>query len=156
MDKTRLWFCLHHCSQYPCSSHLWNPDFGSDRQRPADSPRIKPAPRTILLFHFQKLLYRREAVAEPACCRADLEDVVWCRGLALPWSRLRGLFTHPGTSGFPGWELSGRSWPDAGSCATGRGAVPPLNQLFPPFPSRLGKQVLSLILRIYCYLLLTL
>lgn len=71
-------------------------------------------------------------------------------------SAVPGLFTHPGTSGFHGWKLSGCCQPDTGSLCGWKGAVSPHNCLVSRFASKLGKQVLSLILRIYCYLLLTL
>lgn len=100
----------------------------------------KPAPCTLLLFHFQKLLYRRAAVAEPACCHADLEDIVSCQGLVLPWSRLCGLFTHPGTSGFPGWESSGCSCPDAGNSCGCKGCCATAESAFyPPLPIKIRK-----------------
>lgn len=142
-------------TQNHCVPLISDPDLGRDGSRPADSPQISQPCVSSFCFIFQTSSIGGKQW-EPACCHADLEGVFGCRGLVLPWSQLPGLFTHPGTSGFHGWKLSGCCQPDTGSLCGWKDAVSPPNCLVSPFLSRLGKQVLSLISRIYCYLLLTL
>lgn len=157
-----LWLCVHQPFAVPVFLSSLKSRPWSDGRRPADSCQISQPHVPSFCFIFKnpsiggKQLQRLHAVMQIWRMLFDLEDVVWCWGLVLRWSRLCGLFSRPG----PVASLAGSRQDTPGmtpeACPAERGAVLLLNQLFPVFPSRLGKQVLSLFLKIYCYLLLTL
>lgn len=87
--------------------------------------------------------FSKTPLSEGSSCRACVlscrSGVVWCRGLVLPWSRQRGLLTHPGTSGFPGWESSRRSRPDTGSLCGWKGCRATAESAVSPLPFKMRK-----------------